>query len=579
MKFKLPTLADLDETGLKSSLDEALAEYKELSKIADADLTDENLESLEALADAVSQINSETETRAAAAKDRADRAAAARAALDAASAEPETPADEDKPADDAASTDDEKPVDTTDEEVAKVTIPDDASSIVDAAPSTTSVETEDLVTASVVGVKRPVVDKVAPTQPVDTVETVSPKTPASIVAAAGAPGFSAGDKIEDLDQVVEALSARFGSFPSSNMGSSRVERFGVVKLQKGLDGINAGFSQSNKDFRTDLELVDAVINESRLPGGSLVAAGGWCAPSETIYDLCALETVSGILSVPEIDIKRGGINFTKGPDFEAIYNSIGFLQTEAQAEAGTVKNIIDVECPDFDEVRMDAIGYGIKAGILTNAAYPELIRRYLEGGIVAHAHKVNASVIGRISTLLGTPVDFTELGSAAVDTLNAVSFIAERLRYRYRMDQNATMEAFAPHWLLEVIRADLAFKNGVESYSVSDAQIQAYFGARKINMQWVYDWQNLASNATDYPATANIAVYPAGTFVKGGTDVISLDAMYDSTDLETNTYTAVFFEEGLLVANTCGSGNMVTVSLAAHHGRSGAADITNLVTP
>ena len=46
-------------------------------------------------------------------------------------------------------------------------------------------------------------------------------------------------------------------------------------------------------------------------------------------------------------------------------------------------------------------------------------------------------------------------------------------------------------------------------------------------------------------------MYPAGTWVKGSIDVINMDAVYDSTSLEQNIYTALFVEEGILAVQRC----------------------------
>lgn len=54
---------------------------------------------------------------------------------------------------------------------------------------------------------------------------------------------------------------------------------------------------------------------------------------------------------------------------------------------------------------------------------------------------------------------------------------------------------------------------------------------------------------------------PAGAYVRLVNDVISLDAVYDHDLLTQNTYTAAFFEEGMAVANTCGTGVKVNIAL------------------
>ena len=74
-----------------------------------------------------------------------------------------------------------------------------------------------------------------------------------------------------------------------------------------------------------------------------MAAAGWCAPSETIYDLVETETLDGILDTPEMQTTRGGWNIpvNGGPDFASIYNALGNAGvthlTEAQVIADTAK--------------------------------------------------------------------------------------------------------------------------------------------------------------------------------------------------------------------------------------------------
>jgi len=256
-------------------------------------------------------------------------------------------------------------------------------------------------------------------------------------------------------------------------------------------------------------------------------------------------------------------------------------QTETEAEAGTPKPCYAVECPPFTEVRLDAVGFCITAGVLTNAAYPELISRVLELAVVGHARSVNAATIAKISALIGAAVDHAEIGATTSDVLDALSLQASRLRYQYSMSPNATIEAVLPIWAKEIFRSDLSRRTGVDLINVSDAQISSYLGARGVSAQYVYDYQDLVTGNTgawtSWPDTLEVMLYPAGAFVRLTTDVIDLGTIYDSVGLSTNTYTAAFFEEGLAVANTCGSGVKVSIDVSCLAGNSGAADVACVV--
>lgn len=575
MPKNIADLKGLDREALEAVLAEALEEQKALAALSDDDLTDDRLDELEQVIEYVAAARAEVVERDAADQARIDRVNAARAAA------------EEVPVEDAAEEESEA---SAEDEIHEVVIPDDASELT---------KEKELVTAS--GSR--VVAKTAPKAPAVHIqqepEAVAPR--ATIIAAANVPEFTSGQELDDFEAVSQAFASRTRGFsrPSGNAGRKAVSKsakgapvmgadggvyrlsdsasqFGIARIQKAENEFSTGLDDSVAD---QLAVLNAASKESRLSGGSLVAAGGWCAPSETLYGpFCAWETVSGILSIPEVSITRGGINFTKGPDYGTLAATWGFLQTETQAEAGTEKTCYEIACPPFSEVRLDAIGFCITNGILTNVGYPELTRRVLEIGATAHAHKVNAQVISRIQTALGTAINYAEVGSVSADILDGISLQATRLRYQYALAPEHTLEVVVPVWAKEIFRSDLSRRTGVDLLAVSDAQINSYFAVRNLAVQFVYDYQPLSTTNTgtwtSWPDTLEIMIYPAGAFVKGTSPVINLDTIYDSVGLSTNTYTAAFFEEGLLVANMCGTGVKVSIDTACLAGVTGAAELT-----
>jgi hypothetical protein len=402
----------------------------------------------------------------------------------------------------------------------------------------------------------------------------------SLLAAADVPGFSSGSELSDLDALGQAVVSRMRGFTPPNGAGDREDwrQFGVASIKRPFP------EDLTIDRGTDdMEVLVRASQEDRLDGGSLVAAGGWCAPSETLYDLAGDETTDGILSVPEVNVRRGGIRYTYGPQFSDFYANAGFIQTEAQAIAGTSKPCVEVSCPAFTEVRLDAVGLCIRVPILTNAAYPELINRFVSGTLVAHQHMVNANVISRIVTLAGAARAMTGIGSSAHDTLSALTLVANQRRQASRLSLNASFEVVLPFWVKDVLKDDLSLRTG-QTQPVSDAQLSAYFSARNLSVQYVYDWQDLplvddagtagVNEANTYPTDFDVLMYPAGTYVKGTSDVINLNAVYDAASLATNTYTGLFMEEGILVAQMKpAGGDLVTIPVCSA-GRTGAADLT-----
>jgi len=382
--------------------------------------------------------------------------------------------------------------------------------------------------------------------------------PVAITAAADVPDFATGSRLNGLDTVATALVNRMRGFgsPTGDGSHENLQHYGVASFR--LDFPENLTIDRHSD---DMEVLTYASQESRLPGKSLVASGGWCAPSETLYDLCAGETAEGILSVPEVNVARGGIKYTSGPDFSTIYSNVGFCQTEAQAIAGTAKTCFEVPCPSFVEVRLDACGLCIKAPILTNAAYPELVQRWLSGSMVAHQHKMNAKVIAAMVAAAGTAKTITPHGSTAADLVDALSLIADGIRSKYRLSMTASMEVVLP-WF-----AKTAMQNDLDNRSYAGQEtVEGLFSARYLQPSFVYDWQDATfpagtAPAIAYPANVQALIYPAGTFIKGTSDVINLNAVYDAASLATNIYTALFFEQGILVAKMCYEAQLVTVPI------------------
>lgn len=377
----------------------------------------------------------------------------------------------------------------------------------------------------------------------------------SITAAADVRGFAGGQDLDGMDGLVAAAMAKIGAMPNGVDGVHVRAGFAQIKVPYPAELVASGTSD-------DTAVVEHAAQQGRLTGGSLAAAGGWCSPSETLYDLAPLlaDANAGLIDVPDISVKRGGIKTAAEADFATIWaGAVGQIQTETQAIAGTDKTLYRVPCTTFTETRLDVIYTGIVAGILQNDAYPELTRQYVEGALTAHAHKVNLSTIARMVTAAGTEVDLsTTVGPSAVGgLLNGLELQITHLRYQYRAPESMTLEVILPIWAKASLRSDFALRGGVPFEQVTDAQITAWFTARGARVQWVYDWQDAYSGVaagygkdsamTQFPTTVNALVYPSGTFVRGRGEVVNLEAVYDSTNIIKNDFLRLFVEEKLLV--------------------------------
>ena len=548
MDFQIPEdITALSDADLATALSGALGAAAAFESVDE--LTDEQLAGLEALAGFATAARAAQTERTAAATSRADRAAAARAALTQPEPEPTDP-----PSTDPA------PVDPPAEP---------ASPAAPAAPA----EPVPAGVAASAGARVSVVSQAVGARGGTAV--LPPRNMPALTASADVPGFATGGTIEGLDDVGQAMIARMRGLPTTRLGGEKgiQTRHATAKIDLSV-ARSDGLVQS--DFRDDMELLNRARQEARLPGEALTAAGGWCAPSETLYDLCSIASTEGMLSLPTFQVNRGGIRFTRGPSFDEIYaEATGWNFTEAEIIAGVTKPCAEITCPPFEEIRLNAIGFCIRAPLLTQAAYPELVRHWIEQLLIAHQHRVDA---WRIVQIIAGSTALTAAGTFenTIDGIAKIEQVANWIRQSHRMRFSQSLEMLAPYWYRTTVRADLARRTGVDLINVTDGQIETYFSQRGISIQWLYNYQPLVNTTGTVatPAEAQVVIYPAGTWQAGTTDVINLDAVYDSTLLAQNEYTAMFAESGELIVRPCWNSYLVTLPTCAN-GRTGAADIVS----
>lgn len=566
-KYEKPESFDaLTSEQVTELLSLASAELEEIAAI-EGDLTSEQLDRGEALMADRAALNARQEAIDADAQSRADRAAALREGLKPKDADEPKPAADDENPDDKGG-EDPKPVEDAPAEPA-------AAEVVEDAP-----EPEPILAS---GQKRSTVATAAKKAP-DVI--IKKETPVSgvkntIVAAANLEGFESNSVIDGMGKLAEAMLSRTSGRPSMEGVKPGVYNLSPNATRHGVARINR--ENTEHSVTRDMSL-EAQFNAIMAAGDitdkrdSVLAAGGWCAPSETIYSLFSYHTNAGTLDLPEVTAARGGIQFTKGPDFMQIFGDAdaGFTQTEAQAEAGEVKPCYALDCPPFEEVRLDAVGFCATAPLLTNAAYPELVRSVLDMLATAHSRRKSVYSINKILASIGAagtrvfaPVGGAGNQSGIADVLGGVELNAILIRQALAMDPNAVIEGFAPMWARAAFRHELSRRLSLtDPFRITDADVDSWFSERNIRLQYVYDYQMLTTATTGggtggiaWPTDLEITIYPAGAFTRLTNDVIKLDAVYDHDLLTQNTMTAAFMEEGLAIANTRGFGRRLQFKL------------------
>lgn len=397
----------------------------------------------------------------------------------------------------------------------------------------------------------------------------------TVIAGADIPEFSTGRELDSWLDVAKAFVNRTRAYP----GSSKIGRQSVATIRRDYTDPQLVIGETDSDELIHTKLQYAA-DETRLPGNSLVAANGWCSPSETLYSTCLQVTTDGLLNIPEVVARRGGIRHNQGIEFDTIFgDGTGFnILTEAQVIADTAKTCVEIPCPSFVDDRLKVAALCLTGAILQNRAYPEFVADFVRGAIAVQAHNVNRQVIADIVAGSGAAIDLSPLAfatgtdeTAGSGLLAALEIAAMDIRYRLRLAQNATLEAIFPYWALAQARADLSRRTGVAEMAVTNEMINSWMAIRGIRAQWVYDFRDAFSAAgvgpgADTPITAlatdvTVPIFPAGTWVLARQDVIRIDSLYDSVNLVQNLVTQLFMEDGFAAMRMCPLSRLYTLPL------------------
>jgi D-alanyl-D-alanine dipeptidase len=407
---------------------------------------------------------------------------------------------------------------------------------------------------------------------------------------AGVTGKRFGEQYDNFAELSSAIAKIFGDMPKTSRGAGQSVSHNLALFTRLTDVEHV--LPDNASAEQQHETLMAATSQRRFSGGgglarswgkaaeeaqSLTAAAGWCAPSENDYSLCTLWSMDGLIDLPTVTVRRGGLNYTQGLDYPTINVATGYtFLTEAQVIANTAKSCTPVPCPTFVNRRLDVSATCVTGSFLQAVGFPEAVDQFVDGALNRHARRINNTVIGQIVTQAGAVTAIpgpAGLGSEGTTSavLNAVEIGATDLRYRYRMAFTATIEAIFPFWIIPLIRADLARRNAYASpFDVSDADIVRWFTVRNIRPQFVYDWQDGQATVTPDPllvggdgvapyltslvpasGVVQFLLYPAGSVAVARQDVINLTSVYDAANIQQNLYTELFTEEGYAAVFPC----------------------------
>jgi hypothetical protein len=402
--------------------------------------------------------------------------------------------------------------------------------------------------------------------------------PVAITAGADIPGLTAGSPLSSMSDVAEAFAKRIHALRRVNGGDGE---------QHIVASVSTSFSEERtltQDAESNWAKIQAVTSPE-----AIVAAGGHVAPFEVRYDIFGLGTTARPVrdALPRFQADRGGIRYIVPPVLTDYANAVG-VWTAANDAATTpdpaTKTSLTVAAASETTVATDAVTLQMQFGNLATRAYPELIARHNELGLIQHAREAEQYLLSKIAAG-STAVTTSSLIGFGRDFLVQVARAASAYRSRHRLEADAPLRVIIPSWVKDAMAADLALSMPGDSTLNAYAEIDGYLAARGVVVSFSLDQNVYGAQSTgalnEFADSFTWYLFSEGTFLflDGGT--LDLGIIRDSSLVGTNDY-KMFVEtfegvakvgiEGLAVTSTI-SVNGVAAALRDTTGGATAAAI------
>ena len=361
--------------------------------------------------------------------------------------------------------------------------------------------------------------------------------PVAITAGADIPGYTAGSSISSMAEVAEAMAKRLHGLRRVNGGDGEQHIVASISTQ---------FPEErtlNQDAQANWDKVQAVVGPE-----ALVASGGHQAPFEVKYDIFGLGSAVRPVrdSLPRFQADRGGIRYITPPVLSSYASAVGVwtaANDSAETPSPASKLSLTVAAAAETTVSTDAVTLQLQFGNLLSRAYPELIARHNELGLIQHAREAEGNLMAKIGAA-STAVTSTSVIGMGRDFLVQLGRAAAAYRSRHRLDADAPLRAIIPAWVKDAMAADLTLAMPGDSTLNAYAEIDAYIASRGIIATYALDSSSGASYfaaqgsgaMNEFPDTFIWYLFAEGSFLflDGGT--LDLGVIRDSTLVGTNDY-------------------------------------------
>jgi hypothetical protein len=356
--------------------------------------------------------------------------------------------------------------------------------------------------------------------------------PVAITAGADIPGYTAGSALSDMKAVAEAMSKRLHGLRRVNGGDGEQHIVASITTQYSED------RTLTQDAEANWDKIQAVSSPE-----AIVASGGHSAPFTVKYDIFGVGTTERPVRdcLPRFQADRGGIRFITPPVLSDYDNAVGVWTNVVDTAPDTAtKASLTVSAATENTVATDAVTLQLQFGNLMTRAYPELIARHNELGLIQHAREAETQILTRL-TALSTAVTSTSLIGMGRDFLVQLGRAAAQYRGRHRLAADFPLRAIIPAWVKDAMAADLAIAAPGDNTLNAYAEIDGFIASRGINPCYTLDGSAMtgsqgANAMNEFTDTFVWYLFAEGTFLflDGGT--LDLGIIRDSTLVGTNDY-------------------------------------------
>lgn len=358
--------------------------------------------------------------------------------------------------------------------------------------------------------------------------------PVAITAGADIPGYTAGSAITDMSEVAQAMSKRLHTLRRVNGGDGEQHIVASITTQYPEERTLSTDAESNWN-----KIQNVVGPEA------LVASGGHQAPFEVKYDIFGLGSAVRPVRdcLPRFQADRGGIRYIVPPVLSDYANAVGIwtaANDSAETPSPSAKLSLTVTAASETTVATDAVTLQLQFGNLLTRAYPELIARHNELGLIQHAREAEGNLLSKIGDA-STAVTSSSIIGVARDFLVQIGRAAAAYRSRHRLEADAPLRAIMPSWIKDAMAADLALSAPGDNLLNAYNEIDGLLAARGINVCYTIDGSALTNSQgagamNEFTDTFVWYLFAEGTFLflDGGT--LDLGIIRDSTLVGTNDY-------------------------------------------